>query len=69
MAKIVGKQAAVDIGVLQKELEAANANLKRTRKALEAAKKNFQEAQKTQSSLNIRFIEMAESISGAANVA
>lgn len=59
----------VDIGVLQRELEAANSELKKTRKALEAAKKNFQEAQKTQSSLNIRFIEMAESISGAANTA
>lgn len=63
------KTQAVDIGVLQKELEAANARLKSTRKALEKAKKDFQEAQKTQSSLNLRFVEMAESISGAANVA
>lgn len=63
------KQSAVDIGVLQKELEAANLHLKRTRRALEAAKKNFAEAQRLQQSLNIRFIEMAESISGAANVA
>jgi len=67
--KQTAKANAVDIGVAQKELELANANLKKTRKALEAAKKNFAEAQRLQQSLNIRFIEMAESISGAANVA
>ena len=63
------KTQAVDIGTMQRELELANANLKKTRKALEAAKKNFQEAQRLQSSLNLRFVEMAESISGAANTA
>lgn len=67
--KSTQKQSVVDIFLLQKELEAANTNLKRTRKALKAAKKNFAEAQRVQQSLNIRFVEMAGSISGAANVA